>query len=245
LDRDIGEIAQAGAAALEDLPGVGRSIAGALMQLLQTGRWPFLEHLRGVADPVHVFQQIPGVGPQLAKRIHDQLGVSTLQELEVAAHQGRLSEVPGLGPRRAMMVRAALADLLSRIRPPDAHKVHEPDVALLLDVDSEYRERAHELHKIAPRRFNPEREAWLPVLHTRRGEWIFTALFSNTARAHELGKTHDWVVIFFHSDQDLQSQCTIVTETQAHLRGLRVVRGREHECEVFYGANRDPALRPS
>ena len=44
------------------------------------------------------------------------------------------------------------------------------------------------LTTIAPRRFNPEGKSWLPVMHTRRGAWHFTALFSNTARAHELGR---------------------------------------------------------
>jgi hypothetical protein len=42
------------------------------------------------------------------------------------------------------------------------------------------------LRKIVPKRFNPRGEAWLPVLHTRRGDWHFTFLFSNTQRAHEL-----------------------------------------------------------
>jgi hypothetical protein len=49
--------------------------------------------------------------------------------------------------------------------------VDEPSVGELLDVDQEYREKAErgELRVIAPRRFNPTREAWLPVLHTQRG----------------------------------------------------------------------------
>jgi hypothetical protein len=55
----------------------------------------------------------------------------------------------------------------------------------LLDVDREYREKAAAgtLRLIAPRRFNPTGEAWLPVLHTRRGQRRYTALFSNTARS--------------------------------------------------------------
>jgi len=78
-----------------------------------------------------------------------------------------------------------------------------PGVELLLDVDREYRQkvRAGLLPRIAPRRLNPEGKAWLPVLHTRFGPWHFTALFSNTERAHELHRTYDWVLIFF-SDPD-------------------------------------------
>ena len=51
-------------------------------------------------------------------------------------------------------------------------------------------------------------------MHTSRGKWHFTALFSNTARAHELRKVQDWVVIYFHSDSGGEAQRTIVTETR-------------------------------
>jgi putative hydrolase len=105
-------------------------------------------------------------------------------------------------------------------------------VATLLDVDREYRAKATAgtLRTIAPRRFNPEGKAWLPILHTRRDPWHFTALYSNTARAHELGRTRDWVVVYFYDDDHREGQHTIVTETQGPLAGERVVRGREAEC---------------
>jgi hypothetical protein len=101
-----------------------------------------------------------------------------------------------------------------------------------LDVDREYRSAAQAgtLAKIAPRRFNPHGEAWLPVLHTQRGDWQFTALFSNTARAHELGREHDWVVIYGEDPQHGERQYTVVTATHGSLSGRRVVRGRQTEC---------------
>ena len=115
---------------------------------------------------------------------------------------------------------------------------------MLLDVDRQYRKEADAggLPMIAPRRFNPRGEAWLPVLHTERGKWHFTALFSNTARAHELGRTRDWVVIYFHSDSHPEGQRTLVTETRGALAGRRVVRGRESECRAQYGEMRAMAL---
>jgi hypothetical protein len=107
-----------------------------------------------------------------------------------------------------------------------------PDVALLLGVDEEYRAAAaaRTLPTIVPRRFNEHGKAKLPVLHTRRGPWHFTALYSNTARAHELRRTRDWVVIYFHDGDHRERQCTVVTETRGSLEGERVVRGREPEC---------------
>ncbi len=114
-----------------------------------------------------------------------------------------------------------------------------PAVAELLDVDREYRERATAgtLRRIAPRRFNPSGEAWLPVLHTRRGDADYTALYSNTARAHELGTTKDWVVIY-RDDGDGGGQWTVVTATSGALAGARVVRGREAECAHYYAEHR-------
>lgn len=226
-----------GIAGLEELPGIGRGIARTLYEMLALGRSSRLENLRGELDPVHLFQTIPGVGPELAGRIHDALQVETLEALEMAAHDGRLEQVPGLGVRRAEAVRAALASMLGRrVRRPGAAAGEGPPVSLLLEVDREYRDQAERgaLPKIAPRRFNPEHRQWLPVLHTERGGRHFTALYSNTARAHQLGRTADWVVIFHYDDHHQESQNTVVTETRGALTGRRVVRGREAECLAYY-----------
>jgi len=113
-----------------------------------------------------------------------------------------------------------------------------PSIELLLKIDEEYRKRAEagDLRRIAPRRFNPQKEAWLPVMTTNRGGWTFTVLYSNTAQAHELEKTDDWVVIYYKRD-DKERQNTVVTETQGALKGKRVVRGRALENEQFYQAH--------
>ncbi|NBC95012.1 MAG: DNA-binding protein, partial [Deinococcus-Thermus bacterium] len=117
LDRDVGALlAEGGRDALEDLPGIGESLAAAIAEMVRTGRWAQLDRLRGAADPAALFRTIPGVGPELAERLHEHLDVDTLEQLEVAAHDGRLETVPGIGPRRAAMLRAALAGLLSRPR---------------------------------------------------------------------------------------------------------------------------------
>ena len=223
-----------GTEGLDRLPNIGRSIARAIQEMLRTGRWMQLERLRGALDPEQVFQSIPGVGPELARRIHETLEIESLAELEVAAHDGRLEQVNGVGPRRARMIASALAQMLQRRPERPRTPASEPGVEVLLDVDREYRDKAGrgKLRRIAPRRFNPENEAWLPILHTQRDDWEFTVLFSNTARAHDLGKTDDWVVVYFHSDHGPEGQRTIVTETHGPLEGQRVVRGREAECRA-------------
>jgi hypothetical protein len=84
--------------------------------------------------------------------------------------------------------------------------------------------------KIAPRRFNPAGVAWLPILHTTRGRRHYTALFSNTALAHRLARTNDWVVIYWDDGRG-ERQCTVVSGERGSSKGRRIVRGREAESE--------------
>ena len=227
-----------GRAGLEALPHVGAHLAAVIIELIRTGRCGALDRLRGETSPAERFARLPGVGPELAARVHQELGISTLEELELAAHDGSLLAVPGFGPKRVAGIKDVLATRLARRR---AHGHAEeqtapPPVALLLELDDEYRRRAAagELRRIAPRRFNPSGEAWLPVMHERRGGWTFTVLFSNTAQAHRLGRTHDWVVAYFRQPGHEEARATIVTETVGRMRGRRVVRGRERECAQHY-----------
>jgi hypothetical protein len=220
------------------LPGIGVGIAAAIAEMVLTGRWAQLERLSGELQPEKLFQTVPGVGPELAKRVHEALHLDTLEQLEVSAHDGRLETVPGIGQRRAAAIRAFLADRLGRRRIKHVMALREPQpsIDLLLQVDAIYQQKANAgtLRKIAPKRFNPTGEAWLPILHEQRDGWRMTALYSNTQRAHELGKTHDWVVIYFHRDEAPEGQCTIVTAGHGTLKGKRVVRGREDECARYY-----------
>ncbi len=237
-DLDIRQrVEHDGMAGLTSLPGIGSGIGSVIYEIIATGRSSRLENLRGSLQPEQVFQSIPGVGVELARKIHEQLHVDTLESLEIAAHDGRLEQVEGVGPRRASAIRASLQTMLGhkhRWPVPDAN--NEVPVAMLLDVDDEYRRKAEarQLPTIAPKRFNPDNKAWLPVLHTSRGIWHFTVLFSNTARAHELDRIHDWVVVYFYDDAHHENQHTVVTENHGSLVGRRVVRGRETECRQFY-----------
>jgi hypothetical protein len=235
LDRPVrGVLAAGGREALVALPNIGRGIASALSEMVTTGRWSQLDRLRGSSEPEQLFRTIPGIGAELAQKISDDLHVETLEALEIAAHDGRLEEVAGFGPRRVKMIRTALAERLGRPRLRRIRQaVYErPSVPVLLDVDREYREKAaaDQLRRIAPKRFNPGGDAWLPIMHTRRGQWDFTVLFSNTRLAHELGRIKDWVVIYYHIDALPEGQCTVVTERRGKLAGQRVVRGREEEA---------------
>lgn len=221
------------------LPGIGRSLAHAIDQLVRARRLSLLERLRGENTAERAFATVPDIGPELARRIHENLGIETLAELQAAANDGRLAQVPGMGRKRVLAVRESLAGRFHR--PVQWETAGRPDpssavpVAELLEVDSEYRRLAEQdrLPKIAPRRFNPTGQAWLPVLHTERSDRHYTALFSNTARAHQMGTIRDWVVIYRDDESD-HGRWTVITSSYGRLRGRRIVRGREAECLEYY-----------
>lgn len=225
-----------GVKGLERLPGIGESLARSIRDIVRFGYFPMLERLRGDTDPIRLLASVPGIGPRLASRLHDELGLETLEDLEAAAHDGRLEDIAGFGPKRLDGIRDVLAHRLARVRPHPTEPREQPPVEELLDVDREYRERAAagRLTLITPRRFNPGRRRWLPILHTGRGERHYTALFSNTWRAHELRKTNDWVVLYCDHGA-VPGQWTVVTAGSGPLAGRRVVRGREDECAHHYG----------
>ena len=237
LDRSVTEILQQeGAEGLRRLPGIGESLARSIREVVLTGKLPILVRLRGETDPVSLLASVPGIGPVLADRLHHDLGIDTLEELEAAAHDGRLTNLAGIGEKKLAGIMDSLATRLGRVRAPGRLvAADEPPVEELLDVDREYRDKvaAGQLRRIAPRRFNPSGEAWLPVLHTQRGERHYTVLFSNTARVHQLGKTHDWVVLYYDGGQG-ERQCTVITSQRGPLTSKRVVRGREGKCVSYY-----------
>jgi hypothetical protein len=224
------------------LPTIGKSIASLVESYLRLARMPLLDRLRGEANAELFFTTLPGIGPELSHRISDHLHVETLPELSAAAQQGQLEQVPGLGRKRIRAIRESLSQRLGRkdVEPPFPETDRSIPVDELLAIDEEYRNKAatESLVKIAPSKFNPGKVAWLPILHTERTGRHYTALFSNTKRAHELNTTRDWVVVY-RDDAHSHSRWTVITSQFGKLKGCRIVRGREAECEAFYDKNAD------
>jgi DNA polymerase (family X) len=253
LSRSVADIFEVeGIQGLEQIPGIGSSIARALRDILLHGRLAMLDRLRGESRAIAILATVPGIGKVYAWRLHDDLGIETLEEFEIAAHDGSLEHYPGIGAKRLAGIRDSLAQRLGRIRRQPAQApttpapsaappaLQKPSISELLGIDREYRDKtaAGKLTKIAPLRFNPTREAWLPIMHTARKGCHYTALFSNTARAHEQGKTHDWVVLFCDNG-DTEHRFTVITSEFGRLQGKRIVAGREVECEEYYKRTSD------
>ncbi|MEA2332231.1 MAG: polymerase [Thermoleophilaceae bacterium] len=95
---------------VEELSGVGKTIAEKIDALLETGSIPASEKLKGrIPSGLIAITRIPGLGPKRARLLYEHLGVSSLDELRAATEQGRLKDVPGFGKKAEENVLAALA----------------------------------------------------------------------------------------------------------------------------------------
>ena len=108
--RDI--LDHEGVEGLIALPTIGRSIANVIEQYLRMGRIPLLDRLRGDDTAERIFATIPGLGPELSRRIHEELEIETLPELLAAVTDGRLEKVPGIGRKRLQAARQCIAERL-------------------------------------------------------------------------------------------------------------------------------------
>ncbi|MEL7356357.1 MAG: helix-hairpin-helix domain-containing protein [Cyanobacteria bacterium J06648_10] len=238
-----------GIAGLQQIPYIGKGLSQAIRELAETGNLQLLERLSIDVSPEDLFTTVPGIGQILARRLYRGLGLRSLVDLQQAAQNGALHQVPGFGQERIARLQVDLNVLLqsspasressspkpsvsSPVRRQKALPTALPSVDLLLKVDEQYRylAKAGQLRMVTPKRFNPDKKPWLPVMQMRKAGWLFNVLYSNTARAHELGKTHDWVVINYERTvhgQTQRGQCTVVTEPQGAHKGTRVVRRRD------------------
>lgn len=98
-----------GAGTLTEIPGIGAALARVIADLTQTGRSDVLERLRATA-PAAVLElnQVPGLTRARARKLHDALGINSVEELASAARAGRLREVKGFGPKTEAAVIAAV-----------------------------------------------------------------------------------------------------------------------------------------
>ena len=95
---------------VEELAGVGSTIAEKIDALLETGSIPSADKLKArIPAGLVEITRIPGLGPKRARLLHEHLGVGSLEELREAAEQGRLKDVPGFGKKAEENVMAALA----------------------------------------------------------------------------------------------------------------------------------------
>lgn len=131
--------AERGREALLDLPGVGVSLASHLAQYIETGRVALRDRLLAADDPAALLSTVPTVSYRLGQRLVDELGIHTLAELERAAHDGRLLDLPGIGPRTVEAIRLQLNSVLHDSARRRARRVRRQSLQLAAAQDRQAR----------------------------------------------------------------------------------------------------------
>src|SRR5213593_1081739 len=99
-----------GAAGLQEIPGVGKAIAGKIVELLEHGRFDAWEKLTAeTPETVLDLLELPGVGPKTAATLHQKFKIASLDDLRKFVASGGLEMVDGIGPKTAERIKASLA----------------------------------------------------------------------------------------------------------------------------------------
>ena len=110
LGRDVNQVYAAGE--LTDIPGIGKTLAEKIEEMLTTGKLAFYEKLAIEIPPTLVeMLKVDGLGPKRVKQVYETLGITTLAELNTAAQEGKLRDLPGLGAKSEAKLVAAIAAL--------------------------------------------------------------------------------------------------------------------------------------
>lgn len=101
---------QEGVTGLLEIPGVGKAIAGKILELLERGTFGAWEKLTAeTPETVLDLLELPGVGPKTAATLHQKFKIASLDDLRKFAEGGGLEMVDGIGPKSAERIKSALA----------------------------------------------------------------------------------------------------------------------------------------
>lgn len=138
---------------LTDLPNIGKEMATHIREMVETGTLGFRDELLAeIPRPLIELMRLPGLGPKKARKIWDELQISSVDELEAAALAGRIASLPGFGAKTQERILAGIQEYRqhgSRILLTDAERSVEPLLAWLrespeaerLEVAGSYRRR--------------------------------------------------------------------------------------------------------
>ena len=101
---------QEGVTGLQEIPGVGKAIAGKVVELLAKGTFDAWERLTAeTPETVLDLLEIPGIGPKTAALLHQRFKVSSLEDLKKFVASGGLDMVDGIGPKTAERIKESLS----------------------------------------------------------------------------------------------------------------------------------------
>ncbi len=106
LNEDLKTIfKKGGIKALAELPGIGKSIAQKLAEIISTGKLQYYEGLKKqIPVDVTTLTSIEGIGPKTVKVLYEQLGITNIEELEKATKEEKLRNLPGFGEKTEQQI---------------------------------------------------------------------------------------------------------------------------------------------
>jgi len=120
---------------LDEIPGVGKSIASYLDEYFQTGKVKHFEDLKkGMPPGMFSLLGIPGVGPKSAYKMAKELGIKTVKDLKKACEEGRVAQLEGFGERSQAEILKGIREYerrSNRILLPDAYRIARKVIAVL------------------------------------------------------------------------------------------------------------------
>lgn len=103
-------VAKEGAAGLQEIPGVGKAIAGKILELVERGTFDAWERITAeTPETVLDLLELPGVGPKTAATFHQKFKIASLDDLRKFVAGGGLEMVDGVGPKSAERIKKSLS----------------------------------------------------------------------------------------------------------------------------------------
>jgi DNA polymerase (family 10) len=200
---------------LTEIPGIGDALAAVIAELHQTGDHPRLASMRE-ATPEGVLEmlRIPGLRPERVRKLHKELGIASMADLEDAARSGRLASTKGYGAA----FQAKVLQGISMSRGPQGRHLHRAATAVQLALDE-------------IRRSRPEWTQVTPAGEFRRGCELVGSL-SLVAVDPDLGgadkkiELGDQLVVRVTRPERYGIALLLATGAEDHLQALKTVARR-------------------
>jgi len=115
MQVQVSEIAaRGGATELQRIPGIGKTISGQIVEILETGKSAYYGELsKEIPETVLDLRRVSGIGLKTAQLLYRDFGVKSLPELKALAEGGSLASVPGLGEKTIDRIRRSILRLES------------------------------------------------------------------------------------------------------------------------------------
>jgi DNA polymerase (family 10) len=105
-------VKEQGAAGLQEIPGVGKALAGKIVDLIERGTYDAWDRLVAeTPETVLDLLELPGVGPKTAAMLHQKFKIASLSDLRRFVEGGGLDSVDGIGPKTAERIKSSLSKL--------------------------------------------------------------------------------------------------------------------------------------